>query len=84
MLYTSLATLYMNSVPFMIYPRLVFSMRGHRVTSGALHIGSEGSGHPRSHGHSKSASVPVTESGEHDPLEGTSSGASQHIRAQSC
>ncbi|KAF8550228.1 hypothetical protein OG21DRAFT_1514289, partial [Imleria badia] len=37
----------------------ISSMKGYRATSGALYIGSEG--YPRSHGRSKSSSVPVTE-----------------------
>ena len=63
MLYQSIATLYMHSVPFVIYPRLVLNMKDSRAPSDALHVGSEGSGYyPRSHGHSKSLSIPVTDS----------------------
>lgn len=86
MLYTLLVTLYANSVPFMIYPRLVLSMRGFREASNGLHVSNEGSGYPRSHGHPKLPSVPVTDSGEYELSEETSSvvspGASQHTRGQ--
>jgi len=88
-LYALPVTLYMNSVPFVIYPRLVLNMRDYRAMSSALHVGSEGSGYPRSHGHSKSLSVPVTEStGEYGLSEGTASGtfqrAAQHTEGQNC
>ena len=73
----------------MIYPRLVLSMRGYRVTSGALQVGSQGSGYPRSYGQHKLSSVPVTDStGEYELPEGTSSGTSQRApeptKEQSC
>ena len=38
MLFTSLAVLYSNTVPFMIYARLVLSFRGHRASSGGLYV----------------------------------------------
>ncbi|KAF8125267.1 hypothetical protein EV363DRAFT_1586406 [Boletus edulis] len=83
-LYLVLITAYQNTIPFMIYPRLVLSMRDQRATSGGLLIGSEGSGYPPSYGHHKSPSVPVTESREHELSEGTSTLVSQHARPQSC
>jgi len=52
-LYTPLATLYINTIPFMIYPRLVLSMKGYRAASGGLYVGSEGSGYLHSNSHSK-------------------------------
>ncbi|KAF8431322.1 hypothetical protein L210DRAFT_3560813 [Boletus edulis BED1] len=73
-----------GSIPFMIYPRLVLSMRDQRAMSGGLLIGSEGSGYLPSYGHRKSPSVPVTESREHELSEGTSTLVSQHARPQSC
>lgn len=83
-LYGAIVLVYTSSIPFMIYPRLVLDMRGYRATSGSLYIGSEGSGYPRSYGHSKSPSAPLTESGEYELSEGTSPRASQHTRGQSC
>lgn len=85
MLYQSIATLYINSVPFVIYPRLVLNMKDSRAMSDALHIGSEGSGYPRSYGHSKSLSIPVTDStGECGLSEETSQRAPEHTGGQSC
>jgi len=79
-LYALLVTLYTNSVPFMIYPRLVLNMKGDRAASGGFHVGNAGSGYPRVHGHSKSLSVPVTDStGEYELPEGTTSGTSQKV-----
>ncbi|KAF8125276.1 hypothetical protein EV363DRAFT_1351256 [Boletus edulis] len=83
-LYLVLVTVYQGSIPFMIYPRLVLSMRDQRAMSGGLLIGSEGSGYLPSYGHRKSPSVPVTESREHELSEGTSTLVSQHARPQSC
>ncbi|KAN0094319.1 hypothetical protein V8E55_002606 [Tylopilus felleus] len=83
-LYGAIVLVYTSSIPFMMYPRLVLDMRGYRATSGSLYIGSEGSGYPRSYGHSKSPSAPLTESGEYELSEGTSPRASQHTRGQSC
>ncbi|KAF8125255.1 hypothetical protein EV363DRAFT_1532920 [Boletus edulis] len=83
-LYLVLVLFYQGSIPFMIYPRLVLSMRDQRATSGGLLIGSEGSGYPPSYGHHKSPSVPVAESREHEVSEGTSTLVSQHARPQSC
>ncbi|KAI9457566.1 hypothetical protein HD554DRAFT_1771359 [Boletus coccyginus] len=85
-LYSLLVALYANSVPFMIYPRLVLSMRGYREASNGLYVGNEGSGYPHSHGHSKSSSVPVADTGEYELLEGMSwvisPGALQNKRGQ--
>ena len=74
-LYVLISALYLNAMPFIVYPRLVLIMKGRRATSGGLHFGSEGSsGYPHSYGNSISPSVPMTESsGEHDLLEETSS-----------
>jgi len=79
-LYLFFVALYMGCVPFMIYPRLVLSMKGYRAASGGFHVGNDGSGYPRAHGHSKSLSVPVTDStGEYELPEGTTSGTSQKV-----
>ena len=44
MLYLSLVTLYVNSVPFMIYPRLVLSMKGYGTVPGGFYTDRDDSG----------------------------------------
>lgn len=44
MLYLSFVTLYGNSVPFMIYPRLVLSMKGYGTVPGGFYTGRDDSG----------------------------------------
>ncbi|KAF8840138.1 hypothetical protein BDN67DRAFT_683865 [Paxillus ammoniavirescens] len=46
MLYTAFANLYCSSVPYILYPRLVLSLKSHRSQSDGLHVGSDGPPHP--------------------------------------
>ncbi|KIJ07485.1 hypothetical protein PAXINDRAFT_102941 [Paxillus involutus ATCC 200175] len=53
MVYLALESLYFSSVPFMLFPRLVLSFKGHRSNSSGLYVGSAPQ---QSHSHSHSAS----------------------------
>ncbi|KIK81154.1 hypothetical protein PAXRUDRAFT_15394 [Paxillus rubicundulus Ve08.2h10] len=62
MLYVALASLYCATVPFMLFPRLVLSFKGHRSESGGLSVGSDiQRSHSRSHSHSASSGSPSCE-----------------------
>jgi len=65
-LYQMLAFLYISTVPFMIYPRLVLSMKGYRAASGGLYVGSDGPGYLHSHSHSRRLSGPAVDSGVYE------------------
>jgi len=47
-LYTTLATLYCSIVPYVLYPRLVLSLKSHRSQSDGLYVASDGPQSPRS------------------------------------
>lgn len=66
MLYQLLAFLYISTVPFMIYPRLVLSMKGYRAASGGLYVGSDGSRYLHSYSHSRRLSGPAVDSVAHE------------------
>jgi len=63
MIYILLATLYCNTAPFILYPRLVLSFKGYRSQSDGLHVGSSTDGTRYSHSHSHSASSGAPSSG---------------------
>ncbi|KIJ14050.1 hypothetical protein PAXINDRAFT_100388 [Paxillus involutus ATCC 200175] len=62
MLFLTLASSYCATVPFMLFPRLVLSFKGHRSESGGLCVGSDPQpSHSHSHSHSASSGAPSGE-----------------------
>ncbi|KIJ07422.1 hypothetical protein PAXINDRAFT_19384 [Paxillus involutus ATCC 200175] len=56
MVYLALTSLYFSCVPFMLFPRLVLSFKGHRSHSSGLYVGSAPQqSHSHSHSHSASS-----------------------------
>ncbi|KAF9220093.1 hypothetical protein BS17DRAFT_788237 [Gyrodon lividus] len=58
MTYTTVANLYCSTVPYLLYPRLVLSLKSHRSKSDGLFVGSNGPSHLHFHSHSASSGGP--------------------------
>jgi len=64
MLFVALANMYCSAVPYVLFPRLVLSFKGHRSESSGLYVASAPQhphSHPHSHSHSASSGCPRSE-----------------------